>query len=340
MMERSLMRCDRSAIMKTDPSANASISHASDQLAVTVRLVENHAVTNTTTRMATTPGLHGNGPSGQRRLKGDYLGCVHKPPSRKRTQKQTQHTIEWNRSSQRSLPRIPDCRNHVRQTTCHESGNTLVFMNPVNNITTMERNGPRLKWIRKTIVSRSQPAGQCQPAGESSEPRSKCAKIAEASKLEAAMEQFPFLIGGHEQTSGPPQPVLDKYDGSVVGEVFNTDESALREAVSMAVQARTTMADLPAHERSRIILDARAKLEEKKTRLAEIIAREAGKPLKYALGEVDRCLENLVFAAGEALRIHGETVPMDASSAGRIAPAILNGTRSVLWLPFRRLISH
>lgn len=130
------------------------------------------------------------------------------------------------------------------------------------------------------------------------------------------MNQFPLLIGGRERKEGPPQPVLDKYDGSVVGEVFHADMPALQDAIACASRARMAMAELPAHERSRIILDARSRLESKKSDLGEVICREAGKPIKYARGEVDRCLENLAFAAGEALRVHGETVPVDASTAG------------------------
>ncbi|HWX23869.1 MAG TPA: aldehyde dehydrogenase family protein, partial [Vicinamibacteria bacterium] len=58
------------------------------------------------------------------------------------------------------------------------------------------------------------------------------------------------------------------------------------------------------------ILDARAE------EIATLICREAGKAWKYSLGEVSRGAETFVFAAEEAKRIHGETIPMDASPAG------------------------
>ena len=57
-------------------------------------------------------------------------------------------------------------------------------------------------------------------------------------------------------------------------------------------------------------------LEKYQEELATLICREAGKAWKYSLGEVARAIETFQFSAEEAKRIHGETVPMDASAAG------------------------
>jgi acyl-CoA reductase-like NAD-dependent aldehyde dehydrogenase len=50
--------------------------------------------------------------------------------------------------------------------------------------------------------------------------------------------------------------------------------------------------------------------------MAKTIVEEAGKAFKFALGEVRRAQETFGFAADEAKRIHGETVPMDAAGGG------------------------
>jgi len=49
---------------------------------------------------------------------------------------------------------------------------------------------------------------------------------------------------------------------------------------------------------------------------ARIIALEAGKPIKTARGEVIRTIQTYRFAAEEAKRIHGETLPLDAAIGG------------------------
>jgi acyl-CoA reductase-like NAD-dependent aldehyde dehydrogenase len=50
--------------------------------------------------------------------------------------------------------------------------------------------------------------------------------------------------------------------------------------------------------------------------LALTIAAEAGKPLKTARVEAERCVDTLRFSAVEARKLSGGTVPMEASAAG------------------------
>ena len=72
----------------------------------------------------------------------------------------------------------------------------------------------------------------------------------------------------------------------------------------------------PAHRRAAILSRAAALIEERRDRFTETIAREAGKAWKHAANEVARSVETFTFASEEAKRLHGETVPMDASVFG------------------------
>ena len=76
------------------------------------------------------------------------------------------------------------------------------------------------------------------------------------------------------------------------------------------------MADMPAYKRSEILLRTAALIREKADDLAKTIAAEAGKALKFARAEVDRAQSTFTFAAEEAKRLHGETIPLDAIPAG------------------------
>ena len=51
--------------------------------------------------------------------------------------------------------------------------------------------------------------------------------------------------------------------------------------------------------------------------LAQTIAAEAGKPIKTATVEAQRCADTLTFSATEARKLTGATVPMEASAAGQ-----------------------
>lgn len=114
----------------------------------------------------------------------------------------------------------------------------------------------------------------------------------------------------------PPLPVLDKYTGEVMAELPVADAAAVDEAVRAARAAFPSWSDTPAHARARVLRAAAAMMEARTDEIATLIAREAGKAWKHAAGEVARSIETFTFAAEEARRIHGETVPMDASVAG------------------------
>lgn len=110
--------------------------------------------------------------------------------------------------------------------------------------------------------------------------------------------------------------IRNPYDGSVIATVPESSEQDVRDAVRRAAAAAPVMAALPAYQRSAILDKAAALIEAQTDALAALMARESGKPLKYARGEVSRGVETFRFAADEASRLHGETVPLDAAKTG------------------------
>ncbi len=110
--------------------------------------------------------------------------------------------------------------------------------------------------------------------------------------------------------------VIDKYTGERIGEVPIASADNVDRAVRDAAQAFPAWSQTPAHERSRVLRRAAELIESQRERLTTTIAREAGKAWKHAAGEITRSVETFVFAAEEAKRIHGETIPMDASPSG------------------------
>jgi acyl-CoA reductase-like NAD-dependent aldehyde dehydrogenase len=110
--------------------------------------------------------------------------------------------------------------------------------------------------------------------------------------------------------------VRDKYTGEVIGTVPQACADDVERAVAAARAAFPAWSRTPAHRRSAILSGAADALEARREEVARTIAREAGKAFRYALAEADRGVETLRFSAEEARRIHGETVPMDASAAG------------------------
>lgn len=110
--------------------------------------------------------------------------------------------------------------------------------------------------------------------------------------------------------------VINPYDDSVVATLNDSSEADVRAMIGKAEAVKGEMAAMPAHQRGAILNRAAQLIHDQSADLAELMARESGKPLRYARGEVSRAVETFTFAADEARRIHGETVPLDAARGG------------------------
>jgi acyl-CoA reductase-like NAD-dependent aldehyde dehydrogenase len=123
-----------------------------------------------------------------------------------------------------------------------------------------------------------------------------------------------LVIDGRRVETGEWTEVRSPYSGELVGRIAKGGAAETRRALDAAANALAN--PLPAHERARI-LDATAHLlAERQEEAAQLISAEAGKPLKAARVEAQRAVSTYTFAAVEARKLTGETVPMDASPAG------------------------
>jgi len=124
-----------------------------------------------------------------------------------------------------------------------------------------------------------------------------------------------LLAAGEWVETGEWGEVKSPYDGTVVGRVAEGDAALVDRAAKAAQEAFET-ADFPQHERAAVLDRAAHLVGERTEDLALTIAAEAGKPLKTARVEAERCVDTLTFSATEARKLTGGTVPMEASPAG------------------------
>ncbi len=86
---------------------------------------------------------------------------------------------------------------------------------------------------------------------------------------------------------------------------------ALEGAIARADEAFARTRRLPSGKRAAILRLIRDGIEARREEFVESIVAEAGKPVRLARGEVDRCLLTLQIASEEATRIGGEILPVD-----------------------------
>lgn len=126
---------------------------------------------------------------------------------------------------------------------------------------------------------------------------------------------YDLLAAGEWTATNEWAEVESPYDGTVIGRVAQGD-AELVDRCAIAARAAFERGEFPQHERAAVLGRAAALAGERTEELALTIAAEAGKPLKAATVEAERCVDTLTFSAVEARKLTGGTVPMEASPAG------------------------
>jgi len=120
-----------------------------------------------------------------------------------------------------------------------------------------------------------------------------------------------FLLCGKEWIEGEAFEVRSPWDQGLVGRVTVATRADARQALNHAVASLRRTRALPRWKRREILEDVAAALIEQKERFAQLIVTEAGKPLRMARVEVDRAVLTFKTAAEEAVRMGGESIPLD-----------------------------
>jgi acyl-CoA reductase-like NAD-dependent aldehyde dehydrogenase len=125
-----------------------------------------------------------------------------------------------------------------------------------------------------------------------------------------------MCVGGRWVDTGKKIEVRHPYDNSVVDTVPQASSAEVEAALAAAVRGAKTMAKLTAWERYQILRKTADRLESRAEEFARTITLEEGKVIAEGRFEVGRAIQVLTSSAEEARRIHGETVPLDASPGG------------------------
>jgi len=130
--------------------------------------------------------------------------------------------------------------------------------------------------------------------------------------------RFPLRVDGKTVGDGPRAEIRDPWRGEVVGEIVLADLARAELAIAAAVRAFEKTRRLPSFEKKRLLQRISTAVEAESDSFAELIAREAGKPISLARGEGKRAVSTLELGAEEAARMGGEVMPLDLNetSAG------------------------
>jgi acyl-CoA reductase-like NAD-dependent aldehyde dehydrogenase len=124
-----------------------------------------------------------------------------------------------------------------------------------------------------------------------------------------------LMVAGERLETGEWDEVKSPYDGTVIGRVPHADAAVVTRAIDAAHEAFES-GGFPQHERAAVLDRAAHIVSQRVDELTATIAAEAGKPVKTARVEAERCAGTLTFSAVEARKLTGEMIPMEAGPAG------------------------
>ena len=124
-----------------------------------------------------------------------------------------------------------------------------------------------------------------------------------------------FLVAGEWRAGSGSFEVKSPYDGSRVATVCSPGDQDIEDAVAAAADAFPSTRKLPLHLRAEALDHISARLQEKADEVAGSIAREGGKPLKWAKVEAARAVSTFRWAAEECRREGGELMRFDSEAS-------------------------
>ncbi|MER5645994.1 aldehyde dehydrogenase family protein [Streptosporangium sp. NPDC002524] len=100
--------------------------------------------------------------------------------------------------------------------------------------------------------------------------------------------------------------------GEQLGEVEAASAERVAAVVEAAQEGQRAMAAMPAHERADLLRRVADLIEAERDELSTLLAAENGKPVQQTRGEVDAAIRIFRGYAGEATRLFGRQIPLDA----------------------------
>jgi acyl-CoA reductase-like NAD-dependent aldehyde dehydrogenase len=125
----------------------------------------------------------------------------------------------------------------------------------------------------------------------------------------------PFYVAGDWRIGQGTLDVHSPFDDSVVATIGVPTDDDVEEAVTKAALTFAESRHLPTYARSEALMHISRRIAERVDEIAEAVAREGGKPLKWSKIEVTRAVSTFRWAAEESRRMNGEFLSLDTEAS-------------------------
>lgn len=138
------------------------------------------------------------------------------------------------------------------------------------------------------------------------------------------MKTYQIYSAGKFVTSTKILEVKNPYDNSLIATTYLADEAILEQAITKTLSIKEELKILSSLKRFEILKQISETITSNRQQLAEVLCLESGKPIKYALAEIDRSAQTFLVAAEESKRLPKEYVSLDWTPNGEGREGIVN----------------
>lgn len=131
-----------------------------------------------------------------------------------------------------------------------------------------------------------------------------------------AQAAYPVYCGGTFITTANVLEVINPFTGNVYATTSLAGAAELEMAIAAAQAVQQELKNMPSFKRAAILNQVAAAITAKRQHLAAVLCAESGKPMRYALAEIDRAAQTFAVAAEECKRIPREYLALDWTPAG------------------------
>ncbi len=131
------------------------------------------------------------------------------------------------------------------------------------------------------------------------------------------MRQYPIYLAGNFVHTNTKIEVRNSFSKEIFAETYLAYKEELEKAIIKASEVKELMKLMPSFKRYEILMQIAEGMRTEKQQMAEILALEACKPIKFAKGEIDRAIQTFIVAAEEAKRSPSEYLSIDWTPAGQ-----------------------
>lgn len=138
------------------------------------------------------------------------------------------------------------------------------------------------------------------------------------------MKDYKIYLAGEFVQTEEKIKVFNPHKEEAFAYTYLASKDHLEKAIKRAKGVEKEMQNLPSYQRYEILMEIAEGLHLEKELLARILSDEAGKPMRYALGEIERSVQTFKVAAEESKRLPGEVMSLDWTAAGEGKTGVVN----------------